>query len=666
MTEMNSWEDWQQALAKRYLDIEPADQPLIFFVDAYELHAIAGEDGRKLLTCCVRRELQETGSPYDRILERARGWAAEDVEPPPTLPLLAVTVLAATAMESADGVSVLDYYTRLRDELVPGGGSQWRSRLGDNFAEVAKAWLELHSWITLQGRRSTIVENPHPPYIGYPLSQALIRRADQNALTRFWKDAGLEPGGDQPDGSELLKALRGWVRPSRGFSAAFMKTVDKLSGAEQKLLEELLHRAACTWDGVVRSRAGSVIPRCRLSAWQANHVARLEWLVGPGDTLENVDRLSFAQGHLPNGLADSDGTQLHDEASVIVLRFDQMLQCWIEVPDFRLNQEHAVVWDSASWREAAEDFVLSSDNGSSGMIRMVEGASGTRAVFGIYFSSKDKLGEALKKAALRGLSFESQRKPRLRLAGGLRISNSLGTRVYAVGGAPDLVLPTGDQGEMVEVALDGEITALPRSGLSFPLLQFQTHLEAASHRLEADGAAIHFEIASEPEDLLGRLEQPTVGYEISGSVIAQDGSLQLIGSQMRGGAIAIDPAAPVVTQREAFAIAKRGMTTTYLMGPSGAVRLIEEPAQPAVWADFGDCPQAATFNVGLYPYELWMVQVKNPRVEIHKVGGQSQAVSPASAGSTNHDLWDQVVGLVNEADPPTEWREFVEDQETLE
>lgn len=659
MDDLDTWGGWQLALARRFLRADLSNEPVIFFVDNLELTAIGGEGARVRLTRVVSAELQESNTPYSAMLARARGWNPSDEEPPPTLPLLATTVLAATDMEATEGISSQNYYTRLTQLLVPVGDQAiWRHRLEADFPNVAAAWRDLHRWIiTSTGRTSTIIENPHPAHIGYPLSQALIRRADQDALTYFWDKAGLEPGDDPPPGRELLRDLKDWMRPHRGFSQPFQRTVTGVTGKVAELFETLLRQAARDWDGQVRDRSGQIVPRCRLTAWEHERIAQLEWLVGPPDDPERLSPAPFQQEQLINGFWDEGGASLHPAAPVIILRFDPLLQRWVEVPDFRLQQEHTLIWNSDKWRETAEEFVTSSYNGAANMIRNVGGSPKLRAVFGIYFTDQNRLELALAKAALKGLVFEFQQRPRLALVNGLKISNALGKRVYAWGGPPDLVLPAGETGEMVDVALDEDVTTFRRSGLSFALKPFG--LEPGDYDISADDTTLHFEITGEPEVVLGRFDRPAVSFRATPIGVAPDACLANDCQRVRGALVIAPDGTARPDPWDVYAIARRNMTSTYLLGRNGYVRQISEPEQTDLWALVGGSDGAPIFAVRIEACEYWLVQVGRARTYVESVGGVRSRVFPEREAYVDHDRWRQIVIGAADCSSSPEWLELV-------
>ena len=145
-----------------------------------------------------------TPAMFDAVTAAVRGWqAGARDEPPPTLPVLALSVLAATRMHTDARARSSNYYLRLAQALVPGADElvvdQIRLVLRDGaFIPVVNMWRDLHEWL---GERagaagiSTIRDHPELTRIGFPLSQALIRRSDRAALTRFFEALDIRNAG---------------------------------------------------------------------------------------------------------------------------------------------------------------------------------------------------------------------------------------------------------------------------------------------------------------------------------------------------------------------------------------------------------------------------------------------------------------------------------------
>ena len=185
-------------------------------------------------------------------------------QPPPTLPVLALSVLAASEMRSDASGARHNYYIRL-SQRTPARRLRRRDRIAAAFTsanvapspDVAGMWQRIHRWMGEQDGAfgtSTIPENPEWSRIGYPLSQALIRRSDRAALTRFFDRMNLRRAG-VPSPEALLSLLKVWTHHrSQGFSERFVEVLDDPD--VQDYLRPLIHELAVAWDGKVITAEG--------------------------------------------------------------------------------------------------------------------------------------------------------------------------------------------------------------------------------------------------------------------------------------------------------------------------------------------------------------------------------------------------------------------------
>ena len=128
---------------------------------------------------------------------------------PPFLPVLALTVLAASRMDESEAVAAFNYYHRLKEvlDITFDPGPAFRDA-------VAQMFVMLDEWLTLHKGHfrgvSTISAHPQPAHVGYPLSQVLFRQSDRRQLTRFFRMYGL-----RPEDAESAEAAPG-IRPPMG------------------------------------------------------------------------------------------------------------------------------------------------------------------------------------------------------------------------------------------------------------------------------------------------------------------------------------------------------------------------------------------------------------------------------------------------------------------
>lgn len=183
--------------------------------------------------------------------------------PPPSLPLLALSVLAATRMAREEGVSSSNYYLRFRRLLnLPGGGEP------RGYSEtVPSLWNQLKRWLNDTNRGelglSTVVGNENLANIGFALSQALFRTADRQRLTHFFQWVDLRPG-DTISSDELLALFRSWAPRRSAVHKGVLKMAESATFSEQ--LASILQTELQHWDGGLRDEAGRRLGRILIVA----------------------------------------------------------------------------------------------------------------------------------------------------------------------------------------------------------------------------------------------------------------------------------------------------------------------------------------------------------------------------------------------------------------
>jgi hypothetical protein len=169
-------------------------------------------------------------------------------DPPPVLALLAVFVLAAESMEKGQGMAPHNYYGRLDSALrLPSG---LHKRLEHNYRESAEELFEaLNVWLTAkEGARGlpTAIPAPPHPFVGLPISQALVRADDRARLRRMFADFGLPPGEVLP-ASDMQVLIKQWIGEGHG-SASLRRLWAATSDVRQRVVELALAELA-VWDG---------------------------------------------------------------------------------------------------------------------------------------------------------------------------------------------------------------------------------------------------------------------------------------------------------------------------------------------------------------------------------------------------------------------------------
>lgn len=260
MTLRLSYAEWNAKLCSFFFSENQAGQPVTLFADDDALAEIVGvtdtSEAVESLTAAVRSRLgsENSGGLFKPVVMESFAWRRNPTGCPPSLPLLAVAVLAAHNMERAEDVGSNNYYIRFRELLdLPAAGGAPKG-----YAEAFPAlwrgltwWLDEHN----QGRLgvSTIPTAPALSYIGFALSQALFRESDRQRLTHFFQWIQLTPGEEIQE-AELITLFRNWVFAGYSVSAGLERAVADGQFAEQ--LGQILQAAAAKWDGVLRDDSG--------------------------------------------------------------------------------------------------------------------------------------------------------------------------------------------------------------------------------------------------------------------------------------------------------------------------------------------------------------------------------------------------------------------------
>ena len=139
------------------------------------------------------------------------GGAADE---PPYVAVLALCVLAGSRMaaDPSAGIAAHAYYPHLNRLL----GRDDRAGQPGWFVSSGRLWERPQ---LLAGERprgsyglACASTHPHFRYIGWPLSQCLLRAADRHRLPDFFRSAGLEPG-TEIETRQLWTLFADWRTP---------------------------------------------------------------------------------------------------------------------------------------------------------------------------------------------------------------------------------------------------------------------------------------------------------------------------------------------------------------------------------------------------------------------------------------------------------------------
>lgn len=584
------WDEWQAVLAKEFR-VGPGE-PVFLYVDDDVVADLGGSHGAEDLGTAVRSALGAY-YVYQPIRRRAaRSWDPDGQSPPPTLPLLALTVLAASRMERGAGMSANAYYKRLWDAVNVEPGSVQSEQMRNQFGEVAGLWVQLHEWLGAAGRQygvSTVrLADPRLTRIGYPLSQALLRKTDRNVLTRLWAVLGREVISEISD-QELVDHLQRWMRTDRGLSHQFVDTVAQLTDQTRPAFAEAVYQAAQRWDGVVRSRSGRLMHDAVLAVqptvsgrWNA------VWIIDtPGQATtvalkadDLVDRpvVFAAEGEEWTGINDG----------VAVLRWDSLQGCWVAADRMLPEVAYALVWHRRV-ESAVRAFVSKSLGAGSLKPRQVT-HDGAFFIEDVRFGSDAAITASLKGSGLIGIRLAGSRSPRLAIADGLKVTNPLHNAIFIQGGEPDLAIPAGPE-PFLAVSLDGSASTNFTRGVLVPLRGIANAIPCGPHVLQSDEGTLHFETISPGSTVVGPGPRQSVGAagKISETMATVDH----------------DPFGM------SLVMAKRRRDDTWLVGPSARIRRINEPSAPQCWNTLlSDQADPLHFLIRRKSAEGWLIQRK--------------------------------------------------------
>lgn len=604
---------WQERLAREFFEGRTG-QPVVMFVDLDDLERLAdaGENTLRSFAGAVRSmvNIRLGASMFSEVQRVEAVWrrGTQD-QPPPTLPVLALSVLAASEMRRDASGARHNYYIRLSRALLPDGidaeieSLRHSLRERGAFTDVAAMWQRIHQWMGEHDGAfgtSTIPQSPELSRIGYPLSQALIRRSDRAALTRFFDRMQLRREGvPRPDA--LLSLLKVWTQHrSQGFSQRFVEVLEDAD--VQGYLLPLIHELAVAWDGKVITTEGlrrlefrMALDLDRGSAWwviPSVNDPPDDMLTGTADgdnfsVLITPDRYSsmFDVEGLPPVTPAMLAHGFTARGSLCVAEFPptRFLALadnadaggWMSVDAIQAYEEHVFVAapDVRSVVERALE--LAADSGWRRMSDQIANdvLPGYSIYYGVVFSDRDSLEAAMRllpASLAANIRLGSTARPRL--INGLPLHRNLSRNTYIAGGEPDLELPAGADARDVNVMLDANRSQIFRASMfPIPFCRFGPY-EEGDHAIGADGETLTFVIRPGSGEAF---EPPGVGGLSwkGGQLVASEQRGDVSGAWVKG---ADDP--PIV-------LARRGASENWLVDRSGRVTKFDEPPVPTFVPD---------------------------------------------------------------------------------
>lgn len=250
---------WNEAIGSVLLDGRFASKPAYLQLEPHILEEVAAaaghsadDDPRVSLVAAVRETLgiDQIATPFLFHISRAEQWEEKGRDGyPPCLGLLAVLVLASQDMISDESHAAHNYYGRL-EQLLDVPPPLW-ARVRRHFSDTVDLWRGVNDWLEdWEGERGlpTAAVLDRRVYVGFPLSQALVRAADRARLHEAFLEYGLTPGR-RIAAAEMRTYLGDWLT-HQGASTRLGRMWDGGAEVRDRIVDIALGELAA-WTGEV-------------------------------------------------------------------------------------------------------------------------------------------------------------------------------------------------------------------------------------------------------------------------------------------------------------------------------------------------------------------------------------------------------------------------------
>lgn len=534
-----TYSDWTEALADEFFSPSFAGEPVTFAVDEFALARLTGLSPGDAVDALASVVGQSTFAHVKAECLRWRTGSCSD--PPPSLPLLGLTVLAVT--RSAN----YGQHPELRKLLqLPGEGEV------PGYADVVPLlWTQLRWWLDehLGGARgtSTIETHPHFHHVGYSINQAIVRAQDRPLFYRFLRSIRFDPNEDEVVAVELRRALRVWAM-RQGFGAERLMRLASDTSIEE-LADLVITRLAQEWDGRLRDpQTGSKMVPMRLMLGRLTDAIGVVAPVPDGGpkTLEvagddGLQVLLTSQGAhyepapLPMEVDDNilrDGCELHgdnlsfflDGAQAFVFRRNDDLAAWVSTDRFRFGERHLLLIPSGL---KAQTQAWLSAEGIEGSLNPAATKNYPNGESWLVFVKVRLNARPATEApeAVAGFIGSASTGERLRLTGGLRLAAP--PRTFLSGGAPNISVPEELRGQEFEIR---------KGGLHDPIrVTCDKHeFELGAYPLEPGDYEVINPVSTIRFSIVGEIaEQPGSGV---GEIVTESGSSSVSGLDIENSA----------------------------------------------------------------------------------------------------------------------------------
>lgn len=683
---VDAYAAWASVLGEHFFGPDQNGRTVAMFVDdalAEELGASPALHGVTLYSA-VHRELGRASNLFGRILVRCRQWRlGSQTTPPPSLPLLAVTVLAATRMRDDGKYSANNFYARAARLL--GIDSQV---IADEFDAVVGMWRDLDGWLRSHGGRrgvSTILPHPRLTKIGYSLSQALLRDVDRRCLARFFKWANVAPRTDVP-AAELVRMLGVWSQRRNGVSKGLQRLL--ASGDESGLLGELLVAEARAWDGTVDDDRGAsqqlrlrlvLRPATKSLHWAAqsaepHEALSIDWggrraafrPTGSGRFLvcseRSVEPAELARSFV---LKAPDVSLRFSDRPVMPFRREPEVGGWVSTDELNFHEDQLLAVCDTEW-EAVSSFLelllpqplpAPVTPGGKPLLAGFHVVKVPAAAVDIEGFDSDNTPESMQ--AIRPRS----RTERVALSGGLPLRPGLGQPTYLLGGTPDIELPAKPgEPRSVTANLNGVPSTLRATGTPLPL----TGLASApgEYQFCADGVTLQFRILDEQGS--GRLVAPEsgrIGWAVSaGQVAHQADAEEGEGAAVYGAAL---PLVTVTANQGRRRIATEDCRTIFIFGEhAGEMQRFDVSDDMPYSSLFGTAfPQHVDIDLTFVPKWIvrdWALPGAEPKAWAKPITlAQKPELPPSKPTQQQIKQWRAELKRLSSASARDDWQRFV-------
>ena len=259
---MITYEQWNKAIISYFFeDCEPGE--IVFLqTNAEELYEIAEfsafnvSDAADSLKMAVRHKVVRSDAVDFRAVKPIL-WKDYSKEDPPQIAFLALTVFAASKMET------LNYYEPLND-LFFDDPDRGRWKQGD-LENIEKFWKHLQNWVEYQHDIKLHLTKgpPNQRFVWYPKSQCLISKYDEHKLHALFQETALKPGVYLAE-KQLLDILcsSGYFQ---NLSVKIKRPILDQKTAETRLILGQVQLLLENWDGEVQEMSQSGIRKKRES-----------------------------------------------------------------------------------------------------------------------------------------------------------------------------------------------------------------------------------------------------------------------------------------------------------------------------------------------------------------------------------------------------------------